>query len=54
MIDVPRTRALQRLALALLAGILLSQAASAADYPAPKQGVGSGNTTNAAADDRHT
>ena len=38
MIDVPRTRALQRTALALLAGILLSQAARAADYPAPTEG----------------
>ena len=38
MIDVPRTRALQRTALALLAGILLSQVARAVDYPPPTEG----------------
>src|SRR6185369_3489913 len=38
MMDVPRTRPLQRLALAVFAGMFLWQRASAADYPPPTEG----------------
>jgi len=38
MTDVPRKRAFQRLALALFAGVLMSQAAGAAEYPTPTEG----------------